>query len=324
MAKLKGPLFSVSAHGKLGRALSYSQRKGQALTRKYSYPKRAASLSQLTQRTIIGMLNAQWAAMSAADKDTWEATRASAGAKMSAYNFFIKTAQTDLYTHSGLIAFYPFNESTGGTIYDASGNGLDGTLYPSYPTNCPQRLSSSINYKFGNDIVFDGIDDYAKVPHNNKMNITDKLSIALWCRPQNTGTSNILITKEYNAKPFWGLYINASGEFMTTIANATNEYYYSSGALIKGWDTWYFHVITFDGTTKKSYHDGVYRNSTTTAINISATNNTNDIKIADAVGMRLYGRLNNIMLFNRVLSPVEIGKLYLLNREIKRRQAQLA
>jgi hypothetical protein len=61
----------------------------------------------------------------------------------------------------GPVGYWPFDEGTGPTIGDASGNGNDGVLLQSanVPTRAPGR--------FGGGLVFDGVDDLVKIDSAN-------------------------------------------------------------------------------------------------------------------------------------------------------------
>ncbi|MFA5298127.1 MAG: hypothetical protein WC389_07965 [Lutibacter sp.] len=82
--------------------------------------------------------------------------------KMSGFNYFIKVAQADLYTHSNLVAYWSMNELSGATAFDYSGNGHHATLKPTYPSDCPRR-DDSFKKSYGKALHFDG-NDYLQTP----------------------------------------------------------------------------------------------------------------------------------------------------------------
>ena len=159
MVKTKGPLFSLEAHGKLGNVLNYSKKKSGSQVREFHYPKKKVTGAQWTQRHIIGMITARWQTLTDEEKATYVTSGKALSPPITGFNYFVRVAQADLKTHIGLVAYYPMNETTGATVFDASGQGYDGTLKPTYPSNCPGRVPS-LSEKYGNALSFDGGDDY--------------------------------------------------------------------------------------------------------------------------------------------------------------------
>ncbi len=131
MAKLQGPLLSAAAHGKIANQVIFSRRKGNNIARGFHMPKKDISLSQWTQRHIIGMLVAHWQCMTDAQRQNYENLAKESGLRISGFNYFLKVAQKDLYTHHGLCGYWSMNEISGDQVLDYSGQGNHGTLGPS-------------------------------------------------------------------------------------------------------------------------------------------------------------------------------------------------
>ena len=77
---------------------------------------------------------------------------------------------------SGLVALWHFDEGTGQYLNDSSGNGNNGTLKPSYPTNGPQWTEG----KMGKALEFEGGGDYVEIPSSNSLNLTSAITIEVW------------------------------------------------------------------------------------------------------------------------------------------------
>ena len=71
MVKTKGPLFSLSASGSIGKVLNYSKRKSGPQVRKHHKPSGDPSQLQRGMRRLTEFIVAQWVGMSAPDKETW-------------------------------------------------------------------------------------------------------------------------------------------------------------------------------------------------------------------------------------------------------------
>ena len=71
MAKVKGPLMSVSANGAYGRAITFTGREGNQNARRWSQPSGTASPDQITQRDNYAAGVAAWNALTSGEKITW-------------------------------------------------------------------------------------------------------------------------------------------------------------------------------------------------------------------------------------------------------------
>lgn len=95
---------------------------------------------------------------------------------------------------SGLVAYFPFDESSGEKLNDASGNDIHGDLQ-----NFEEGFSQSgvVNGAFS----FDGLDDFVIVPHNDLLNLTDQATVSVWLNPvsvSNNGDFDRVLRKDVN------------------------------------------------------------------------------------------------------------------------------
>lgn len=84
---------------------------------------------------------------------------------------------------SGLVAYYPFDDGSGTTLTDDSGNSLNGTLKD-------MDDSAWVPGQIGSAIRFDGIDDYIEVNHNDLLNMTTELTVSVWLNPYGMSSAN--------------------------------------------------------------------------------------------------------------------------------------
>lgn len=73
MAKVTGPLMSLDASGSVGKAMVFSKWKGRNYVRQLVKPANPKSPLQVSTRSIMKFLAQNWAAISTADKATWQA-----------------------------------------------------------------------------------------------------------------------------------------------------------------------------------------------------------------------------------------------------------
>ena len=91
MAKVTGPLFSMSASGTIGDAVTYGTWKGQPWARVWFKPENPQTATQVNVRTALSLAVACFqGTLSQAQKDALDG--AAEGLGMSGYNYFMKHA----------------------------------------------------------------------------------------------------------------------------------------------------------------------------------------------------------------------------------------
>jgi len=105
------------------------------------------------------------------------------------------TSSSGFVPTNGLIASYSFD----GNANDGSGNGLNGTV----------NGATLTEDRFGNAnsaYLFDGINDYIKVTHDNNLNFSDDFTVSTWVkRGGATGNSQWVIVKGRDMTNGYGL-----------------------------------------------------------------------------------------------------------------------
>jgi hypothetical protein len=69
-----------------------------------------------------------------------------------------------------LVGYWKFDEGSGTTAYDSSGNGNHGTIYG----------ATYVDGKIGKALGFDGVDDNVEVPDSDTLDVTDALTVSFW------------------------------------------------------------------------------------------------------------------------------------------------
>lgn len=92
MAKVKGPLMSLSASGQLGKAIVFGIWKGVATVRTHVIPSNPNSQAQQDQRGYLGKAILEWKAVMypTADKTAWDRLANIYATAMSGFNAFCK------------------------------------------------------------------------------------------------------------------------------------------------------------------------------------------------------------------------------------------
>lgn len=92
MAKVKGPLFSMNASGKLGKALVYMQWKGIDDVRSYVVPANPRTTAQMTQRGYLSDGVAFWhdTSLTGDDRVAWDVLAGTLSRPMSGFNAVVQ------------------------------------------------------------------------------------------------------------------------------------------------------------------------------------------------------------------------------------------
>jgi len=207
------------------------------------------------------------------------------------------------YSDPSLVGYWSFDEGSGTTAYDYSGNNNHGTLY-----NGPQWVDG----KVGKALRFDGVDDYVKANANGVSSGSNPRSILIWINPAtNTNLWGIVGYGSGNCtgKQF---YIGRQSGNRFTFWGGCADYHFPSDYVYS--NEWSFLVITFDGVLVRGYKNGLLKGKVSKPIN---TPNISKIIIGaesttDGNSFRGYfpGLIDEVRIYNRALSNEEIKALY--------------
>lgn len=212
---------------------------------------------------------------------------------------------------NGLIGYWPFDEGSGGTAYDASGYGHNGiiTMGPSgSQTMAIQAWANGNPGRVGTSLNFDGTDDY----------------VSLSNLPINTSAG------AQNTVAFW-MYLNpTSGGVMPISFSATDLFYYTSyggfgfntynddiyGVSSNGIAGQWIHIVAVfkNGTPSADqlYINGVAQTlSLIHGTQVNASLSTNMwISKSNGIGYEMPGKIDDVRIYNRALSATEVQNLY--------------
>lgn len=191
------------------------------------------------------------------------------------------------------------------TIFDSSGNGLNGTVLGVPTFNLTGRINKSLE--------FGGIIDYITVIDGP--NYGTNYTLATWVKLNDTTDINIIVGADGQNDPvnlFWShqLRLDPGGYF---------QHYYDNGGLPGGLivtgttqpiaNQWYHVVGVYDGFTIKLYVNGQQEGSGVVGFQTVAVDRFFIGSQANS-GFPLNGTLDEVLIFNRSLSDDEILNLY--------------
>jgi PKD repeat protein len=189
---------------------------------------------------------------------------------------------------SGLVGAWGFNEGSGTTAVDASGNGnIANTV------NGPSWVAG----KHGNAVSLDGVDDYLTVLNSSSLDVAGSaLTLSAWVNPAAISHDSILVGKFWSAtmsNPFYQYGVELDG-------GVVPHFYVGTGGGVS-------HLaVVFNGTQAQFYLNGVLMG--TSAVNASITARGNALRIgADANTQQFFkGLIDDLRIYNRALTAAEV------------------
>jgi hypothetical protein len=196
------------------------------------------------------------------------------------------------------IGIWLFDEGSGDTAKDTSGNKNDGTLI-----NNPKWVAG----KFGTALEFPK-GSVVSIPHNSSMNLTKWTLAALVKVKGITGAWQVIAGKYDMAQAVnYATYAaQGTGLFAAQFSGGAN-WYMSTGTTIITNDQWHYVVGTYDMIAMRAYVDGILEaeaiatdkpNTSSAPITIGAWSDGNTFPID--------GTIDEVSLFNEVLAIEDI------------------
>ena len=325
MAKIKGPLLSLDAHGSINKILTYSNRRSGQQVRLFNKPLALPSGSQFGQRRLATAIIAQWQAMSAGTRASWETLAKASKQNLPGYHYFLRTALLNPYVHHGLVGYWSCNKIVNNQVLDISGRGNHGTLEPTPPSDIP-KLITSRRRKFGNGLLYDGTNDYVDFGDRPDYDLSTAFTISLLTKTTLVATNRTILAKYHTTnRREWNLTMTSPSARKAKIAvgfgdpnNGTFEGQRGTTNRVMIQDKWQLIDAVYDAGTLNIYVDGIDIPLTTISGSVPSSlyNSTEPMKSGWTGGAGGYfkGIIDEIYLYNRALSPAEIAARWVFAR----------
>jgi len=200
-------------------------------------------------------------------------------------------------TDPDLVAWWRFDETSGLSAADSSGNGHDGALEnlagDEWETG---RISGALRIDSGSGRVL--------VPHNAALNLAGQYSLSAWMKVDQIPFFGRVAIKGGESDG-WGLVVpNAAGLNWVYAGSG-----YATPTNVLATAQWQHVAITYNGATLRYYVNGVVVDEQTIAL--TALPNTEPVIIGNhsSLARPLDGLIDELRLYQRVLSPLEIAGL---------------
>jgi hypothetical protein len=232
--------------------------------------------------------------------------------------YFVPSVDADITT--GLQGWWRFDDGSGGSATDSSGNSVTGTLSAPAPT--------WVNGKRKGALSFNGASHYV-----NYGNVLDKtgaaaFTIGAWFNTTYAGANpQTIVSKEAITAPYTG-YQFGFNVYTATLADAGKLGLYLVVSLADlmnrvtttAWNDgkWHYGVVTYDGSKNRTgillYVDGVLQPMTSgdsATLSGSLSNGTNfEIAARNGVNQPFSGSLDEVRIYSRALSAADVLELY--------------
>jgi chitodextrinase len=206
------------------------------------------------------------------------------------------SSATTLAASTGLVAAYGFNEGSGTTVSDASGNGNNGTV---------SGAIWSSSGKYGSALTFNGSSAVVTIGNAASLQLTTAMTLEAWVDPTVVnsawrdviykGNDNYFLegTSQVSSVP------GAGGTFGTA-----DDLTLGTAALPV--NTWTHLASTYDGATLRLYVNGVQVDSLAQTGNIVTSANPLQIGGDSLYGQYFAGMIDEVRIYNVALTAAQI------------------
>jgi PKD repeat protein len=197
----------------------------------------------------------------------------------------------------GLVAAYGFNEGSGATAKDDSGNGNTGTI---------EGASWVAGGRYGKALSFNGVNSMVSIATSASLNLSKAMTLSAWVYPTATQSGRrTIILKEANA---YSLYASSSAGPLRPAAGGTvnGQGTYVYGPSPNPVNAWTHLALTYDGATLRFYVNGTQVASQARAGAFQI--NANVMRIGGTyINSEFFkGLIDEVRIYNRALTQSEI------------------
>ena len=232
----------------------------------------------------------------------------------------IDVPKDSIYCISGynLTLLLHFDEGSGTTASDSSGNGRNGVL-----TNFNfNSLSGWTTGKFSNALMFDGSNDYVNITDDGSLSL-DRVSVEVWFNrrgPGPGGWDGSIVSKEAPAvgSGKYNYYIRTSAnnnyKIDFNVHNSSGDACTLFSKVVAETGKWYHVVGTSDGTSFKLYINGEVQTEfdqiATCVPTTLAKDTSKSLLIGNGATFYFNGTIDEVRIYNRALSAAEVKQQY--------------
>ena len=207
-------------------------------------------------------------------------------------------------TVSGLVGAYSFNEGSGTSVADASGNGNTGTIVGAGWTGTG---------KYGSALSFNGTSSYVDLGNPAAFAMTGSMTVSAWVNAAASPSNDGIIIAKSDSTSGWQLKTSpdtGSQTFGAAISASAGTRIQRYSTTVRSLNTWYHVAGVYDASAKtlSVYVNGVLNNGVLVGtVPASQVNSSVNVNIARRTGgLYFNGVIDEVRIYNRALLQSEI------------------
>ena len=211
----------------------------------------------------------------------------------------------------GLIGHWRLDETAiGQTVVDSSGEGNDGNHQNITSPNGPVTDTPDVDSANPRGLAFDGVDDFVSIGPDASLNLNgSSFTQSVWIKPEFTdnGFHGVLGYDPGSiANRYPGIWVFEQDRIHAGFGDGVNWNSFNTGNVLTTGE-WNHVATTFDGTTYRTFVNGVPVTATTEFAGRTPSN-TNQVDIG-RVDVSFGGNIDDVRIYNRALTASEISTL---------------
>ena len=212
-----------------------------------------------------------------------------------AFLFPILVVGTSTAGAAGLVAAYAFDEGSGTTVTDLSGNGNNGTV---------ANTTWAATGKYGKALNFNGTSALVTVPNAASLQLSTAMTLEAWVNPSTVSSAwRDVIYKGDDNYYLEGTSSNGGAPALGGTFGGANANIYGTALTA---NVWTHLAATYDGATLRLYVNGVQASSLARTGAIATSSNPLQIGGDSLYGQYFRGLIDEVRIYNRALSVAEI------------------
>ena len=197
---------------------------------------------------------------------------------------------------AGVVAAYGFDEGSGSTVTDTSGNGNNGTI---------ANTTWATSGEFGKALQFNGSSSVVTIPDSASLHLSSGMTLEAWVNPSTVDSAwRDVVYKGNDNFYLEATSPNAAIPDAGTIAGGSYADAFGNAALPA--NTWSYLTETYDGSTLRLYVNGTQVAATAHTGAISTSTNPLQIGGDSIYGQYFTGMIDEVRIYNRALTATQI------------------